>query len=72
MLLQLPTFQVGVRVRISRGRLTGLTGVVVETIEDEDHVHCVLIVDGWVSGVQLSIAGDALEQIETHQFCESR
>ena len=52
---------VGVRVRVSRGTLSGLTGEVIDTIKDGHFVKCVVAVDGWPDGAFLLLASDALE-----------
>jgi hypothetical protein len=59
------TYQVGANVRITRGSLAGVTGVVIET-RNQKH-NGVLSIDFWANGVLLSLNGDDLEQIEMNR-----
>ena len=58
MIVQLETYRIGSRIRIARGKLKGLTGVVAKM--SEDNSKCVLTIDGWASGVRLAVSGDIL------------
>jgi|EndMetStandDraft_8_1072994.scaffolds.fasta_scaffold443926_2 hypothetical protein len=58
-------YQVGANVRVSRGSLAGITGVVIET--RNHRLNCVLSIDFWVHGVLLALNGDDLEQIEMNR-----
>lgn len=54
-------FAHGDRVRVVRGTLAGLTGVVTRLSSRFD---CVLAIDGWPHGAYLLIVGDGLEFLE--------
>ena len=58
MFVQLETYRIGSRIRITRGQLTGLTGVV--AMMSDDNSNCVLTIDGWETGVYLSMRCDML------------
>jgi transcription antitermination factor NusG len=59
------TYQVGANVRITRGSLAGVTGVVIETTGHS--CNCVMSVDFWAHGIRLALNGDDLEQIEMNR-----
>ena len=58
MIVQLEPYRIGSRIRIASGQLRGLTGVVVKM--SKDNSKCVLTIDGWASGVRLTVSGDIL------------
>jgi len=66
-LMKLPgrTYPIGANVRITRGSLAGVTGVVIET--SDRRRNCVLSVDFWAHGIRLALNGDDLEQIEQNR-----
>jgi hypothetical protein len=57
-LVQLETYSIGTRVRVARGRLAGLTGVVMKLTDDDR--NCVLAIDGWQDAAYLAVNGDLL------------
>ena len=59
------TYQVGANVRITRGSLAGVTGVVIETRNQSP--NGVLSIDFWAHGVLLLLNGDDLAQIEMNR-----
>jgi len=59
------TYQVGANVRITRGSLAGVAGVVIET-RNQKH-NDVLSIDFWAHGERLSLNGDDLKQIERNR-----
>ena len=52
---------VGVRVRVSRGTLSGLRGEVIATIKDGRFVKCMVAIEGWPDGALLLIGSEELE-----------
>jgi hypothetical protein len=58
MLAKSETYRIGSRIRITRGQLTGLTGVIAKM--SGDNSNCVLTIDGWETGVYLSMRCDML------------
>jgi transcription antitermination factor NusG len=65
MVSQSKTYQVGASVRVTRGSLAGVTGVVIET--RNLRLNCVLSVDFWAHGVLLAMNDDDLEQIKMNR-----
>ena len=65
MVSQSKTYQVGASVRVMRGSLAGVTGVVIET--RNLRLNCVLSVDFWAHGVLLAMNDDDLEQIKMNR-----
>ena len=57
-------YEVGAAVRVTRGSLAGITGVVVET---RGHRHCVISADFWANGVKLVLDSDDLEQVRRNR-----
>ena len=58
MIVQLEAYPVGKCVRIARGNLAGLTGVVAWLTEAD--LNCVLTIDEWGKGVYAAISGNDL------------
>jgi hypothetical protein len=58
MVVPLETYRIGSRIRIARGKLKGLTGVVAKM--SEGNSKCVLTIDGWASGVCIAVSCDIL------------
>ena len=59
------TYQVGANVRITRGSLAGVSGIVIET--RNLRLNCVVSIDFWAHGVLLVLNGDDLEQIKMNR-----
>jgi hypothetical protein len=58
-------YDVGASVRVSRGSLAGVTGVVVET---RDHgSRSVISIDFWVYGVKVVLSSDDLEMVRKNR-----
>jgi KOW motif len=57
--LKKPPYELGARVRITRGRLAGVTGVVTRITESNFNV--VLTIDDWPNGTYVVVRGDVLE-----------
>jgi transcription antitermination factor NusG len=58
-------YEVGANVRVSRGSLAGVAGVVIETRNLPQ--NCVVSIDFWAHGVLMALSGDDLEQIEMNR-----
>ena len=58
MIVQLETYRIGSRIRISSGPLCGLTGEVAYIFPDT--LKCVLIMDGMPAGAYLTVSADIL------------
>ena len=65
MVSQSKTYQVGASVRVTRGSLAGVTGVVIET--RNLRFNCVVSIDFWAHGLLLVLNGDDLEQIKMNR-----
>ena len=58
-------YDVGASVRVMRGSLAGVTGVVIETKCRAG--RCVVSIDFWAHGVKLLLNSDDLELIQQHR-----
>ena len=55
------TYHIGAKVRVTRGKLAGITGILIET---KNSGNCVLSIDFWANGVLIVVSGRDLEQVE--------
>jgi hypothetical protein len=62
-------YDVGATVRVSRGSLAGITGVVVETMGHGS--RSVITVDFWIYGVKLVLNNDDLELVRQNRKFKS-
>jgi hypothetical protein len=56
------TYQVGANVRVTRGSLAGVAGVLIEV--RNRRLTCLLSTDFWANGVLVKLNGDDLEQVK--------
>jgi len=59
------SYEVGASVRVTRGTLSGVTGVVIQTTSHPP--RSVVSIDFWASGVLVVLDSDALELIHQNE-----